>query len=85
VLGDARHGHAPSNRFLFERAGLDRPFLHCASVAFVHPATGRALRIEAPLAPDLASVLARLGFDASALVHRAPRAPGPLPAPVPPA
>jgi 23S rRNA (uracil1939-C5)-methyltransferase len=85
VLGDARHGHAPSNRFLFERAGLDRPFLHCASVAFVHPATGQELRIEAPLAPDLASVLARLGFAEGSLAPRAPRASDPRPAPAPPA
>jgi 23S rRNA (uracil1939-C5)-methyltransferase len=67
VLGDARHGHAASNRHLFARAGLDRPFLHCASVAFRHPATQAQLRIEAPLAPDLASVLARLGFDPGSL------------------
>ena len=72
VLGDARHGHAPSNRHLFERAGLDRPFLHCAGVAFRPVAGAPLLRIEAPLAPDLASVLARLGFDAGSLAGRAP-------------
>jgi 23S rRNA (uracil1939-C5)-methyltransferase len=74
VLGDARHGHAPSNRHLFERAGLDRPFLHCASVAFRHPITKARLRIEAPLAPDLASVLARLGFDLTSLAQPGPEA-----------
>jgi 23S rRNA-/tRNA-specific pseudouridylate synthase len=72
VLGDARHGHAASNRHLFERAGLDRPFLHCAGVAFRHPVTKARLRIEAALAPDLASVLARLGFDPAALAAPAP-------------
>jgi 23S rRNA-/tRNA-specific pseudouridylate synthase len=56
VLGDARHGHAASNRHVFERAGLDRPFLHCAALEL--PALG--LRLAAPLAPDLAAVLARL-------------------------
>jgi 23S rRNA (uracil1939-C5)-methyltransferase len=60
VLGDERHGHAPSNRHLFERAGLDRSFLHVASVRFVHPGSGEAVAIEAPLAPDLAAVLERL-------------------------
>jgi 23S rRNA (uracil1939-C5)-methyltransferase len=63
VLGDERHGHAPSNRHLFERHGLDRPFLHCAGVELRHPHSGRALRIDAPLAPDLATVLAHLGLD----------------------
>lgn len=60
VLGDARYGHAASNRHLFERFHLDRPFLHCASIELAHPDTGATLRIESPLAPDLAAVLARL-------------------------
>ena len=64
VLGDERHGHAPSNRHLFERAGLDRTFLHVASVRFAHPTSGAAVACEAPLAPDLASVLERLGHRA---------------------
>ncbi|MEB2346579.1 MAG: pseudouridine synthase [Deltaproteobacteria bacterium] len=57
VLGDERYGHAPSNRHLAERAGLDRPFLHCAALAL--PSLG--LRLEVPLAPDLAAVLECLG------------------------
>ena len=64
VLGDERHGHAPSNRHLFERAGLDRSFLHVARVTFAHPTSGELVRIEAPLAPDLAAVLERLGHSA---------------------
>ncbi len=64
VLGDERHGHAPSNRHLFERAGLDRAFLHVASVRFAHPTSGAPVVCEAPLAPDLASVLERLGYRA---------------------
>jgi 23S rRNA (uracil1939-C5)-methyltransferase len=60
VLGDERHGHAPSNRHLFERAGLDRCFLHVAGLRFTSPG-GAAVALEAPLAPDLAQVLARLG------------------------
>ncbi len=60
VLGDERYGHPPSNRHLFERHFLDRPFLHCASIEIPHPGTGRVLRVEAPLAPDLAAVLGRL-------------------------
>jgi 23S rRNA (uracil1939-C5)-methyltransferase len=54
VLGDARHGHAASNRHFFERFFLDRAFLHCASIEVA------GLCLEAPLAPDLAAVLARL-------------------------
>jgi 23S rRNA (uracil1939-C5)-methyltransferase len=66
VVGDARYGHAPSNRHFSEKFGLDRPFLHCAAIALVHPHTGAPLRLEAPLAGDLASVLARLGDPAGA-------------------
>jgi 23S rRNA-/tRNA-specific pseudouridylate synthase len=54
VLGDARHGHPASNRHFFERFFLDRAFLHCASIEVA------GLRLEAPLAPDLTAVLARL-------------------------
>jgi 23S rRNA (uracil1939-C5)-methyltransferase len=60
VLGDARHGHAASNRHVFERWFLDRPFLHCASIEVVDPASGAVLLIESPLAPDLAAVLTRM-------------------------
>jgi hypothetical protein len=60
LLGDRRHGHAPSNRHFEERYFLDRPFLHCTSIETAHPRTGAPLRIESPLAPDLAAVLTRL-------------------------
>ncbi len=63
LLGDARYGHAPSNRHFVERWALDRVFLHCARIELVHPRTGARLAIAAPLAGDLAIVLARL--DAS--------------------
>jgi 23S rRNA (uracil1939-C5)-methyltransferase len=66
VLGDERHGHAASNRHFFERHFLDRPFLHRASIEVEHPRTGAVLRIESPLAPDLAAVLARLRAAGSA-------------------
>jgi len=66
VVGDARYGHAPSNRHFAEKFGLDRPFLHCASIAIVHPHTGAELRLEAPLAGDLATVVERLGDGSEA-------------------
>ncbi len=60
VLGDARHGHAPSNRHFAEKYLLDRPFLHCAKIELTHPHTGERLVVESPLPGDLASVLERL-------------------------
>ena len=55
VLGDDRYGHAPSNRHVFERYGLDRTFLHLACL--VLRVGDRDLVLEAPLAPDLSAVL----------------------------
>jgi len=54
VLGDARYGDFELNRAL-RKEGLKRMFLHAASIAFPHPATGTAMRIESPLPADLAA------------------------------
>lgn len=42
-----------------ERLGFARQALHAGALAFTHPATGRELRVEAPLAGDM-----RLGIEA---------------------
>ena len=56
VLGDERHGHAASNRHLFERHFLDRPFLHCTSIELRTRARRGAAHRGAARA-DLAAVL----------------------------
>jgi 23S rRNA-/tRNA-specific pseudouridylate synthase len=56
ILGDGRYGDGPSNRHFEHRYGLDRPFLHCASLRV--NVAGSALEIQAPLAGDLTAVLA---------------------------
>ena len=54
VVGDERYGG--------ERLqGLHRPFLHAAHLGFDHPATGSRMSFDAPLPPELAAVLSRLG------------------------
>ncbi|MCE9612661.1 MAG: RluA family pseudouridine synthase [Lentisphaerae bacterium] len=40
--------------------GLTRHFLHAATIAFTHPASGKTVRFEAPLAAELLAVLAEL-------------------------
>jgi 23S rRNA pseudouridine955/2504/2580 synthase len=52
ILGDDKYGDFALNRALRSR-GLKRMFLHAASLAFAHPATGEALTIRAPLPKDL--------------------------------
>lgn len=57
IVGDEPYGATPTS-------AIDRPFLHARSVELRHPSTGEALRLEAPLAEDLAAILARLeGLD----------------------
>jgi len=60
VLGDARYGHAASNRYFEEKHGLDRTFLHAAQISLSHPRTRERIVVRAPLAGDLEGVLARL-------------------------
>jgi 23S rRNA pseudouridine1911/1915/1917 synthase len=65
VAGDATYGggRRPACRSLAARealAGLHRPALHAARLAFVHPATARRLELESPLPEDLAGLLAAL-------------------------
>jgi 23S rRNA pseudouridine1911/1915/1917 synthase len=65
VAGDAVYGGKralPSRRGAAREAfaSLDRPALHAARLSFTHPATGERLTFEAPLPPDIESVLARL-------------------------
>ena len=58
VLGDARHGDRRSNTHFSHRYGLDRPFLHRRALELALAAG--PLRLESPLAADLAAVLAAL-------------------------
>jgi len=60
VLGDARHGDAPSNRHFALTHGLDRTFLHLERLELVNPLGGAPLVLESALAPDLAVVLEAL-------------------------
>ena len=53
VLGDDRYGDFELNRRL-RKEGLKRMFLHAASLAFAHPASGERIAICAPLPADLA-------------------------------
>ncbi|MCP9491386.1 MAG: RluA family pseudouridine synthase [Solirubrobacteraceae bacterium MAG38_C4-C5] len=52
VCGDPEYGRAGA-------FGLARQFLHAAALAFAHPATGAAVRVESPLPADLAAALGR--------------------------
>lgn len=59
IAGDDKYGDFTLNRALAKQ-GLKRMFLHALAVEFVHPASGEAVRVEAPLPPDLQAFLDRL-------------------------
>jgi 23S rRNA pseudouridine955/2504/2580 synthase len=52
VLGDDKYGDFELNKRL-RKEGLKRMFLHARSLAFAHPITRVAVRIESPLPRDL--------------------------------
>lgn len=58
VLGDSRHGDRRSNQHFEMRHGLDRPFLHLASVKMEWG--GRTLELRAAESGDLTAVLSSL-------------------------
>jgi 23S rRNA pseudouridine955/2504/2580 synthase len=59
LAGDDKYGDFAWNRLLMKQ-GLKRMFLHAKQIAFAHPATGEALRFEAPLPGDLSAFLRSL-------------------------
>ncbi len=62
LAGDERYGEDEFNRKM-RVFGLKRLFLHASCLEFRHPRDGRKMRIEAPLDPELTSVLERLQDD----------------------
>lgn len=60
LAGDPLYGDFALNRELKKHTGLRRLFLHAASLAFVHPRTGKPVRAESSLPPELSGCLSRL-------------------------
>jgi 23S rRNA pseudouridine1911/1915/1917 synthase len=59
LLSSYKPDYRPSGRHA-ERPLIDRLALHSASVFVAHPATGRPMRLTAPLPKDLRATLAQL-------------------------
>ena len=57
VIGDATYGKGRHNRFVAERVGTRRLWLHAVSLAFTHPVTGERLVIEAPLSEEWTGIV----------------------------
>lgn len=63
IIGDVTYGSGKHNRFFRESFQIQRLFLACTEMSFVHPATARPLAVRAPLADDYASVVWKLGWE----------------------
>ena len=66
IAGDDKYGDFDANKKLSKK-GLKRMFLHAATLQFTHPRSGQVVRVEAPLAVELARFLEtaeKAGVDA---------------------
>jgi 23S rRNA-/tRNA-specific pseudouridylate synthase len=61
VIGDDVYGNSTSHR-LTAAYGVERQFLHAASLAFMSP-DGKSMKFEAPLPDDLVAILGRVRED----------------------
>jgi 23S rRNA pseudouridine1911/1915/1917 synthase len=61
IIGDPVYGNAIDE--------FPRQALHAWRAAFAHPVSGQQIRVEAPLPPELQSLLLGLGFQLSVLRH----------------
>jgi tRNA pseudouridine65 synthase len=62
IVGDTTHGQGRHNRLFRERYACHRLLLAAVELQFRHPVGGAALRLQAPLAGDFASVVDALGW-----------------------
>ena len=58
VLGDNLYGSRAANH-VAELQGLKRMFLHAQELSFRHPTSGRRVRVDCPLPPELQKYIAR--------------------------
>lgn len=72
IVGDTTYGQGRHNRLFRERFACARLLLAAVSLRFAHPATGRPLAIDAPLAADFAAVVDALGWSAAPVAAATP-------------
>ena len=69
ILGDTSHGRGDHNRLVRQHFGVHRLFLHAWRIAVAHPATGVALRLEAPLDAQWRKLLNAFGWNGAFLLR----------------
>ena len=73
VAGDQRYGDFEANRFLAEKIGLKRMFLHAWGLAFRHPLTGHRLNFTRDFSSRLTLPLERLERLQTRIPRRKPK------------
>lgn len=63
IIGDATYGKGRHNRLFHRLFGCERLLLACTALSFLHPVTGMAMTLDAPVNGDFAQVVTRLGWD----------------------
>lgn len=63
IVGDTTHGDGKHNQLFRRELACQRLLLHAALLRFIHPVSGKPVRIEAP-APDLLALLQGMGWAA---------------------
>jgi len=63
IIGDTSYGKGTHNRLFRERFGICRLLLLARTLSFVHPFTGRSLRIEAAADAQWDALAAALGWE----------------------
>lgn len=62
IVGDVTHGVGTHNRFFETHFKIRRLLLACTALELKHPENGERLRVEAPLASELARLFGELGW-----------------------
>ena len=62
LVGDTTHGEGRHNRLFREHFGVERLLLVAAELRFIHPYSGEATTIAAPLPDELAQLYRRFGW-----------------------
>jgi tRNA pseudouridine65 synthase len=65
IIGDVTYGKGEHNRIFRERFAFHRLALHAARLQLRHPRSRQLLTLHAPLTPDFANLLERLGLTPS--------------------
>lgn len=73
VYGEPRWGSLPDGPIREAVRLFPRQALHAWRMAFTHPTTGRRVRLEAPVPPDLAALLSVAGMEMPHVVPDDPR------------